>query len=156
MCFKELSQFDYVPFNSNVAPQYKGCIVPSFIHRASTLCSLSSSRAHNYSLLLKLLTCRGQDMDIIHIKFKKGIASLIRKRGRVFDGQQRDVSVITCDESSQVHKFLERIIFRSYGSISPSAPSIIYKSLPRVMQILCSKRKDIRNIRSYLEQVSDL
>ena len=28
--------------------------------------------------------------------------------------------------------------------------------LLRVMQILCSKRKDIRNIRSYLEQVSDL
>ena len=67
LCFKELSQFDYVPFVSNVAPQYKGCIVPSFVHCASTLCSLSSSRAHNYSLLLKLLTRRGQDMDIIHI-----------------------------------------------------------------------------------------
>ena len=54
--FKELSQFNYVPFNSNVARQYKGCIVPSFVHRAANLCSLSSSRAHNYSLLLKLLS----------------------------------------------------------------------------------------------------
>ena len=56
LCFKELSQFDYVPFISNVAPLYKGCIVPSFVHRAANLCSLSSSRAHNYSLLLKLLS----------------------------------------------------------------------------------------------------
>jgi hypothetical protein len=131
LCFKELSQFDYVPFNSNVALQYKGCIVPSFIHRASTLCSLSSSRAHNYSLLLKLLTCRGQDMDIIHIKFKKAIVSLLHKRAKVFDGQCRDIAVVTDDESTQVHKMLEKIILRSYGSISRSAPSIIYKSLPQ-------------------------
>ena len=95
-------------------------------------------------------------MDIIHIKFKKAIVSLLHKRAKVFDGQCRDIAVVTDDESTQVHKMLEKIILRSYGSISRSAPSIIYKSLPRVMQILCSKRKDIRNIRSYLEQVSDL
>ena len=112
-------------------------VIYSFVHRASTLCSLSSSRAHNYSLLLKLLTCRGQDMDIIHIKFKKAIASLLRKRVRVFDGQCRDVSVVIYDGSTQFHKMLVGIIIRSYGSISRSAPSIIYKSLPRVMQILC-------------------
>ena len=60
LCFKDLTQFDYVPFTSNVAPLYKGCIVPSFVHRASILCSLPCSRAHNYSLLLKLLSCRNQ------------------------------------------------------------------------------------------------
>jgi hypothetical protein len=95
-------------------------------------------------------------MDIIHIKFRKAIASLIHKRGKIFDCHKKDVSVITYDKSSQIHKFLEKIIHRSYCSISRTSPTIIYKSLPRVMELLCSKRKDIQNIRSYLEQVPDL
>ena len=79
MHYKELNQFDYVPFSSNVASHYKGCIVPSFVHRARTLCSLPGSRAHNYSLLLKLLPFRGQNIDIFHDKFRKTIASFLRK-----------------------------------------------------------------------------
>ena len=108
--FQELSHFDYVPFNSNVACLYKGCIVPSFIHRAANLCSLASSRAHNYSLLLKILSCRGQDMNIINTKFKKAISRLLLKRSQLFDKNARDVVVITFDGTSLVHKMLEHAI----------------------------------------------
>ena len=63
------------------------------------------------------MTCRGQDMNIINIKFKKAIASLLHKQATVFDGQCRDVAVVTFDGSTQVHEILEKIILRSYGSI---------------------------------------
>ena len=95
-------------------------------------------------------------MDIIHLKFRKAIASLIRKRRSPFVIDGKDVAVVTYDESSLIHKFLEKIIHRSYLSINRISPTIIYKSLPRVMELLCSKRRDIKNIRSHLGQVPDL
>ena len=95
-------------------------------------------------------------MDIIHIKFRKAITSIMHKCSNSFDISGRDVAVVTYDQSSRVHNFLEKIIHRSYLSINRVSPTIIYKSLPRVMELLCSKRRDIAKIRSHLEQVMDL
>ena len=156
LCFKELTQFDYVPFSSNVAPLYKGCVVPGFVHRASTLNSLKSSRAHSYSLLLRILSCRNQVMYVIHQKFRRAIASIIRKRSSCFELGGRGVAVVTYDRKSTVHKLVEGIIRSSYLSIGSEPPVIIYKSLPRIMELLCSKRSDIKKIRAHLELIPDL
>ena len=104
MHYKELNQFDYVPFSSNVSDHYKGCIVPSFVHRARTLCSLSSSRSHNYSLLLKLLPFRGQNMDIIREKFKKSISRILNTSFNDFAANPSGVAVCTFDNTTSVHK----------------------------------------------------
>ena len=90
------------------------------------------------------------------MKFCKAISSMMRKSSNSFDISGRFVTVVTYDQSSQVHKFLEKIIRRSYLSVSHVPPTIIYKSLPRVMELLCSKRRDIAKIRAHLEQVMDL
>jgi hypothetical protein len=156
LCYKELTQFDYVPFTSNVAPLYKGCVVPGFIHRASTINSLASSRAHSYSLLLRILSCRNQEMNIIHQKFRRAIASIIRKQSSCFELGGNGVAVVTYDHESKVHNLVVDIIRSSYLSIGTVPPAIIYKSLPRIMELLCSKRSDIRKIRAHLEKIPDL
>ena len=95
-------------------------------------------------------------MDIINLKFKKAISRLLYKQSKLFDKNTRDVAVITFDGTSLVHKTLEKIILRGYGSISRTPPSIIYKSLPRIMELLSTKRKDIQNIRTHIEMIPDL
>ena len=79
-------------------------------------------------------------MDVIHLKFRKAIASIIRKRAKSFVINEKDVAVVTYDKSSLIHKFLEKIIHRSYLSINRVSPTVIYRSLPRVMELLCKKR----------------
>ena len=95
-------------------------------------------------------------MNIINTKFKKAISRLLLKRSQLFDKNARDVVVITFDGTSLVHKMLEHIILKGYKSIIRTPPSIIYKSLPRIMELLSSKRKDIQSIHTHVEMMPDL
>ena len=116
---------------------------------------MASSRSHNYSLLLKLLPFRGQDMDIVHKKFRKTISKIIRSNFEDQDTNPNGVAVLTFDNTTRVHKALEFVIKKGYSSISLAPPSFVYKSLPRVMELLCSKRRDITRIRAHLEEIPD-
>ena len=94
-------------------------------------------------------------MDIVHQKLRKTISKLIRSNFEDQDTNPNGVAVLTFDNTTHVHKALEFVIEKGYSSISRAPPSFVYKSLPRIMELLCSKRRDISRIRAHLEEIPD-
>ena len=164
LAYKPLSRFDYVPFNSNIAPAYKGnamlrkqrffltfplfsgCVVPSFLHRVFARCTDSKDVDHHVQFLRKILKNRNQNTKVIAGKFDTFFSKRLKVKDCISLGAMgttrsgRSINV-KFDGVSKMHLFSRSCIIAGYKASGTAKPRIIFSSLPRVVSRISTKRK---------------
>ena len=62
----------------------------------------------------------------------------------------KGASLVHYDSKSQSHLLVEEILFKSFNKVNKSMPPIVHRSLPRIMNLLTSKRSTIKKIRNHI------
>jgi hypothetical protein len=151
LAYKELATFNMVPFTSNISPRYKGSIVPNYLHRIYGRCTSIKSRAHHMSFMLRILKHREQDMQIVLKKFKefhtRRLRNIIKPRDKNLYTKS---AFIHFDNASNSHKLAKLSILSAYKAAKKELPSILYRSLPKIITMLSTKRSVIGKVRNVL------
>ena len=145
MAYKELATFNFVPFSSNISFKYKGTIVPNYMHRIYNKCTTNSSRSHHLQFMLRILKHRDQNMDVVMNKFSQFLKKR-RSLPQIKISTKTRPLLIHYDESSKCHFLVRDILKNLYKKVRIQMPPIVHKSLPKIMQLLTSKRADIKKI----------
>ena len=150
LAYKEQSTFNFVPFSSNISPDYKGSIVPSYMHRIYNRCTTNTSISHHLTFMMKMLECRDQDLSVVRKKYKsfmdKRLYPNSHKRNYTYNGPV----LIHYDAASNSHVFVKDVIFETYKKVGVTMPPIVHRSMPKIMSILTSKGAVIRKIGSHI------
>merc|ERR1712142_1193419 len=146
-----MGRFDYVPFNSNIAPKYKGCVVPSFLHRVFSRCTKNGDIKHHVQFLRRILKHRSQNMKCMEVRFraffakKHGFKRMSSERTKI--DQVKMSAIVKFDSASMLHLFTRKCILSSYKASGSAKPRFILSNLPRVMSRITTKRKVLSMIR---------
>ena len=174
MAYKPLARFNYVPFNSNISPQYKGnieinfpqwvlhfhflkgSVVPSFLHRAHHRCTDQRDRDHHSAFLHNVLRHRNQNMEVIKQKFKVFMRKLRKPQSRKASTSRLPHSRVLSlkfDLTSGLHLFTRSCVLSAYKSAGITRPRLIYSSLPKVMSRIITKRSLLRKVKLYKTKI---
>ena len=149
LAYKALSLFEYVPYNSNISPRYKGCIVPSFLNRVVRRCTDRPDRQHHIKFLDRMLRHRNQNMTDIKNKFHCFFVKMKNPRSITMKRDYRQCIKITFDATSGIHKLTRSSLLEAYKRLGRRRPLIVYSSLPKVLSHIITKRKLLKRIKSY-------
>ena len=154
LAYKELATFNFVPFSSNISPNYKGCIVPNYMHRIYNRCTSNSSRSHHLQFMLKILKNREQDFEIIMKKFRKSIDRIkqVGKLSAVKMIRNRPL-LVHYNNASKSHILVTEILRNAYMDLGLSVPPVVHRGLPKIMAMLTSKRADIKKVCASINSV---
>ena len=149
LAYKENSSFSYVPANSNIHPRYKHAVVPVYLHRIKTRCSLPEDANHHLNFMHSLLSCRMQDPEQIKFKTRKFFRKEKGKIPKKFSlPPSMKTTTIKFDGFSGRHDFMKSMIRKSFGS----RLVILYKSCNNIGSVLCPKRSVIKRLSKMLLQ----
>merc|ERR1719450_1936577 len=150
LAYKQLAKFDYVPFSSNISPTYKGCVVPSFLHRVRERCSLSGDRIHHLENLKLVLKHRNQNMRAINARIKRFYSR--QNAGRITKlNRGSRITRIKFDAVSKMHQYSKSCLLASYRAAGLT-PRFVYTSLPRVLSKFYSKRAVVKKVKATLQK----
>ena len=141
LAYKETSSFIYTPSNSNIHPRYKHAVVPVYLHRISTRCSLPQDANNHLKFMHSLLSCRKQDPSKIKTKTRM---FFLKKKGNIFRSVplRTKSTTVKFDSWSRRHIFMESVIRKAFGS----KLMVLYKSCRNIGSILCPKRNVIKRL----------
>ena len=143
LAYKEHSSFSYTPSFSNIHSKYKTAVIPISLFRIHTRCIRDEDINHHLSFMIRIVKNRNQDPKLVQEKienfFSKKRSGKPRKPKQLL---KLKTTSVTYDNISKSHIFLKRIISNSFGS----KLRLVYKSRPKLLSLICPKRKVIRQL----------
>ena len=98
--------------------------------------------------MLRILNHRDQDMQIVMKKFRdfntKRLCNTFRPRNKTPFARS---AFIHYDCASNSHKLVSFAILSAYRAAKKKQPSILYRSLPKIISMLTTKRAVIKKVR---------